>query len=261
MFKDDYNAQMNEIAPDEEKKSEILKMLNENAVQKVTPLEKKAKMLKTRNIWRMGFAAAAAVAVTLSVIFVPDWRHTQTVAPSGHTVTKAESYTEIYEKIQDITTDKATAKSSARGFISSLFGAKGNNPKDNGIVEDYYKSYVEESANAGFTDGTASENAVTSAGASDLNDSAQKSDNDDYSKTNTQVKGVEEADVVRTDGRYIYALRDGSIYVIRAGAGVPEKVSVIDLELGQYAYCSDFYLANGKVTAVIQKDDESASEK
>ncbi len=261
MFKDDYNAQMNEIAPDEEKKSEILKMLNENAVQKVTPLEKKAKMLKTRNIWRMGFAAAAAVAVTLSVIFVPDWRHTQTVAPSGHTVTKAESYAEIYEKIQDLTTDKATAKSSARGFITSLFGAKGSNSMDDGAAEDYYDSYVDEAADAEFTNGTASENTKTSAGASDLNDSAQKSDNDDYSKTNTQVEGVEEADIVRTDGRYIYALRDGSIYVIRAGAGVPEKVSVIDLELGQYAYCHDFYLANGKVTAVIQKDDESAYRK
>lgn len=260
MFKDDYKAQMDELRPDENKKNEILQMLNGNSVPEETPIEKKAKMLKTRNVWRMGFAAAAAVAVTLSVIFVPRGTKSDTV-PSERTVTPAESYSEIYEKIQSIRTVRATKSSARGGLFSSIFGEKkSSNNTDDGALEDYiFEDYAVASDT---TDGTAAGSTETSAeNAGDVNGSDESTAKGDYSKTNTQVDGVEEADIVRTDGRYIYVLREGAIYVIRAGGGVPEQVSVIDLELGENTYCSDFYLANGRVTAVIQKYGESPVKK
>jgi len=39
---------------------------------------------------------------------------------------------------------------------------------------------------------------------------------DDYSKTNVQVKGVDEADIIKTDGEYIYALVKKDLYIIKA---------------------------------------------
>lgn len=38
----------------------------------------------------------------------------------------------------------------------------------------------------------------------------------DYSKTNVQVEGVDEADVVKTDGEYIYVICDQKVVVVRA---------------------------------------------
>ncbi len=37
-----------------------------------------------------------------------------------------------------------------------------------------------------------------------------------YSKTNVQVSGVDEADIVKTDGEYIYLAKDNKIYIIKA---------------------------------------------
>ena len=39
---------------------------------------------------------------------------------------------------------------------------------------------------------------------------------DDYSKTNVQVKGVDEADIIKTDGKYIYAVVKNDLYIINA---------------------------------------------
>lgn len=51
-----------------------------------------------------------------------------------------------------------------------------------------------------------SENKDSQKNASLLEDSVNSTlrENNDYSKTNNQVEGVEEADIVKTDGKYIY---------------------------------------------------------
>lgn len=38
----------------------------------------------------------------------------------------------------------------------------------------------------------------------------------DYSKTNTQVENVDEADIVKTDGEYIYYVSNSKVYIIKA---------------------------------------------
>ncbi|MEI6237826.1 MAG: beta-propeller domain-containing protein, partial [Candidatus Saccharibacteria bacterium] len=38
----------------------------------------------------------------------------------------------------------------------------------------------------------------------------------DYSTTNVQVQGVDEADVVKNDGEYIYTITGGNIYIVKA---------------------------------------------
>lgn len=42
------------------------------------------------------------------------------------------------------------------------------------------------------------------------------SSNKEYSETNTQVQGVDEADTVKTDGDYIYYVADSKVYIINA---------------------------------------------
>lgn len=47
-------------------------------------------------------------------------------------------------------------------------------------------------------------------------DTTQASRSEDYSKTNVQVEGVDEADIIKTDGKYVYALVKNELYIVNA---------------------------------------------
>jgi inhibitor of cysteine peptidase len=54
---------------------------------------------------------------------------------------------------------------------------------------------------------------------------------DDYSTTNVQVEGVDEADIVKTDGTYLYVLSRGRIVILLASPAASAKIlSMITLE-------------------------------
>lgn len=46
----------------------------------------------------------------------------------------------------------------------------------------------------------------------------------DYSETNNQVVGVDEADILKTDGEYIYTLSDNTLHIIKAYPGEEAKL-------------------------------------
>lgn len=88
----------------------------------------------------------------------------------------------------------------------------------------------------------------------------------DYSSTNVQVKGIDEADIVKTDGKYIYYLKDGSIVIVKAEAGKMEKMSeirydqegyipqVLYLDKEKLVVIGSFYGANREITRTIVYD-------
>lgn len=49
----------------------------------------------------------------------------------------------------------------------------------------------------------------------------------DYSDTNLQVLGVQEADIIKTDGKYIYAYGKNTLYIVEAGNGALKLISSI----------------------------------
>lgn len=61
-----------------------------------------------------------------------------------------------------------------------------------------------------------------------------------YSDTNLQVLGVEEADIIKTDGNYIYAISNNTIYIVKAENGSLEISSIIKKE-GTEEKGSEFY--------------------
>ena len=57
----------------------------------------------------------------------------------------------------------------------------------------------------------------------------------DYSETNVQVKGVDEADIVKTDGEYIYTVSNQKLHIVKAyPAASAEEVSTVDLNVSPY---------------------------
>lgn len=60
----------------------------------------------------------------------------------------------------------------------------------------------------------------------DSQDEAINSENDSksYSSTNTQVEGVDEADIVKNDGEYIYEVKDNKVLIVKAYPASEMKV-------------------------------------
>ncbi|RLG71096.1 MAG: hypothetical protein DRO23_12460 [Thermoprotei archaeon] len=75
-----------------------------------------------------------------------------------------------------------------------------------------------------------------------LADSSETSPTVEYSKTNVQVEGVDEADIVKTDGKYIYVASGGNVTIVKAYP--PEEAEVLSkIEL------------NGTVTGIYVNKD------
>ena len=55
-------------------------------------------------------------------------------------------------------------------------------------------------------------------------DSSTASSANDYSQTNVQVAGIDEADSTKSDGKYIYTITDNTVYIINAYPGTNASV-------------------------------------
>ena len=104
------------------------------------------------------------------------------------------------------------------------------------VLPDYYRGTMKESA-ARSTDAFSS--------------AVDTSTSSDYSQTNLQVAGVDEADIVKTDGTYIYAVSYNDLFIIKAS---DTEVQVL-AKLSFYSRPSELYLSQGKLV-VIGADSE-----
>ena len=86
------------------------------------------------------------------------------------------------------------------------------------------KDALKENYNSSKKNGDILEDAVESSSESE----STKSESTDYSKTNTQVENVDEADIVKTDGEYIYYVSNRKVYIVKAND--LKVVSEIEIE-------------------------------
>jgi uncharacterized secreted protein with C-terminal beta-propeller domain len=90
--------------------------------------------------------------------------------------------------------------------------------------------------------------APTESPASSVDESERSND---YASTNEQVAGVNEADIVKTDGRFIYVALGKSIKIYDSNDGQPiltdEIVLEVDKITGQYVELNELYIADGRL--------------
>lgn len=89
--------------------------------------------------------------------------------------------------------------------------------------------------------------APTEAPTSEADGSATSSD--DFSTTTTQEEGVQEADVIKNDGTYVYVLSNSVLRIVQADPGEElQEIPSVELE----GYGQDLYLLEDKVVALTQ---------
>ena len=95
------------------------------------------------------------------------------------------------------------------------------------------------------------------------NDAAE-TDGKAYSETNIQVAGVDEGDIVKTDGDYIYVLRDNELIIFKADGASTVRVSSVkvaggdpsdtdDKKLMTNDYASDIYVTGNTAVVVVSQ--------
>lgn len=72
----------------------------------------------------------------------------------------------------------------------------------------------------------------------------------DFSATNTQVKDVDEADSVKTDGKYIYSFDNKNIYISKVANGKIEKISSTAVDFDENSMEFEMYL-NEKFLVIV----------
>lgn len=83
--------------------------------------------------------------------------------------------------------------------------------------------------------------------AADMEAPAATAGSSDYSKTNSQVENVDEADIIKTDGKYIYCLYEGRIAIVRADGKQMTQVAGIESEPD---YFSEMFVVGDRLIAV-----------
>ncbi len=85
-----------------------------------------------------------------------------------------------------------------------------------------------------------------------------------HSGTNIQVEGVQEADVIKTDGRYIYLVSTENLLIVQAEDGQARMVSRIPLfseeTIGEAAYTGqilELYVAGDRLVLIRQSYEET----
>ena len=89
-------------------------------------------------------------------------------------------------------------------------------------------------------------------------------DGNGYSKTNVQVEGVDEADIVKTDGKFVYVAKEGRVVVfdVRTPSEIAKSSTVrvdkvLDGTVYSYARVADMFLEGDLLTVVFSAQKET----
>ncbi|MCI8293567.1 MAG: hypothetical protein HFH53_08580 [Hespellia sp.] len=158
------------------------------------------------------------------------------VAESG--LSTAKSYDEVYEAIcrmweqQNSTRDKALEK------------AMGESVKEDIASEEF-------SMDSADTGGNMASQATPEM--AQVASEAKESGND-YSDTNTREKDVGEADIVKTDGNYLYILNGNRIRIVDIREAKMKESGNISLEPGMQVY--ELYVKDGRLTVFYSEAEQ-----
>lgn len=89
---------------------------------------------------------------------------------------------------------------------------------------------------------------------------ALSEENDNYSKTNNQVEGVDEADIVKTDGEYIYYVAEGKIVIINATEATNLQI-ISEIEYEEEIQPKEIFINKNKLIIIGQKCSQEEQDK
>lgn len=101
---------------------------------------------------------------------------------------------------------------------------------------------------------------TSSQSADSIKNTAEKL-NDDYSKTNVQMEGVDESDIVKTDGAYLYVVTDNQVHIVDIRKGEPKEAAVLQIPSEKASFSiKEIYVDDGKLLVITGEKDTQLKE-
>ena len=238
MFDKNYKTAMDNITVDEQTRERILDRII---------LKEELKNRKNPAVpWRIAFACVACVAIVMGIIFVPKDNFKPIVNNNENVSTAlkvSKSYNEIYELIKP---------KKDFSFWNNFYA------QDDAVeYEIFYESIADEEGAPSSTKPGASVDVTTNNTANNLkgdgeNDGAVDTGKD-FSNTTEQVEGVNEADIVKTDGNYIYYIKGTTFSIFKADGKNSKLLSKTELSNEYTTDYGDMLLKDDRVI-ILQPD-------
>ncbi len=236
-------------------------------------LEKDEKVFRMKTIYKKWIAAAAAAAVA-AISGYAAYTHYSPHAGSTHTAAVDENVQTAEGETEDGMNETVPSPSKASGrdiftvdasqvFREGMaFGTDSYETVYNVLksteeytlesIEDYKTPLSGFSANGASGDAAAAvaeESTEYAAGSVTSKDAS-------FSTTNIQEAGVDEADIIKTDGEYIYVLRGNAIRIVSAKGAQTDNVASISLQ--NFAdSVQEFYVDTDRLTVIYSSSDAS----
>lgn len=240
----------------------------ENIVQKIKDSSLTPQKKGSKKIFPKIVAAAAAFAVVAvgalaayeltsgnrAVNYAPAEALSKTVAETAADNTVTEEALKTYREL-DVGTKKAE--------MSKFKSEKDLENYCKNAVAAYRKAYPESVDTVFYVKTASTADAATEAAAADYayedNASGASVASFDFGKTNAQVDGVDEADIVKTDGNFLYIISNNSLSVVDAGTmKLMSQTELKPSSKDRCAYMSDMFL-NGNRLVVTGYETEKDS--
>lgn len=156
---------------------------------------------------------------------------------AGELYTLAEGYDAVYQRLDEI--KKARECSDNGGSLLDIIKGSANDADGAaGVAADM------PAAASGIAE---AEKLETERGQA----SAEKTEN--YSKTNVQTLGIDESDVVKTDGEYLYLLRGSSVSIVSAGEEMKQVGEIRPEGADDSAGVCAMYVDGDKLILMVQE--------
>ncbi len=181
-------------------------------------------------------------------------------------VMRYESYDKVYEKFDKL--HKEAKKESFKDFFVYADGESADDMiADGAIPETAPESAMNGSTGSsagGSAGGSTGSSAVTVPSAENVNDSittGSTSTNKDFGTTKTQEKDVDEGDIIKTDGNYLYIANSerNSVSIVDV-TGEKMKESA-QLDMKDTEFVQEIYISgdNLVIIGILQKEEEAKS--
>lgn len=193
-------------------------------------------------VWqRYGAIAAAFLLIVAAFAILPNLQRNENVTLLGDTAQSAPNNTPI----------TALEKTAGKDYSAVKTAFEAYSQKDGSVR---YGWLSDKTAGMDIGAPEAAGSKATAAPQESGVDDTGRSDGKDYSTTNVQVEGVDEADIVKTDGEYIYFVvnryyNNSTVAIAKTNGGELQKVWELKKE---NFTISEIFLSDGKLVLLMQ---------
>lgn len=259
------NEKLNVKLPENLSKERLLEQL-ENVQQN----EKIVEIPKKKNTTKRLVSIAASLAVVvglLSAYFGMGFGEKLETAEDTSDKTEVmryQSYDKIYDKFDDLR--KEYEEENKGNFLVDLFGNRYDYASDDVVAENMAGDMNTGSVNDGamMPEASDEENLLSGIGENTTTSSSTSTNNSDkkeHGETNTQEEGVDEGDIIKTDGDYLYIANADNQTVSIVDVKDEKMKKVAQIELDNREIASELYLNHTQLVIIGSASPENIEEK